>query len=64
MSDFRQQLIHDLAKEYTFKNFDFKKSPDELLMFYQETSDKLFSILEKQDAEIFNEISDSWLNED
>ncbi|HAT4273793.1 hypothetical protein JJB67_11390 [Clostridium perfringens] len=63
MNDFRKQVIHDLAKEYTFKNFDFKKSPEELLTFYQKTSNKLESILEKQDTKLHSEISDLWLNE-
>ena len=56
MNDFRKQVIHDLAKEYTFKNFDFKKSPEEFFIFYQETSNKLESILENQDNELHKEI--------
>lgn len=58
MTDFQEQVIHDLAKEYTFNNFDFKNSsPEELLKSYQETCCKLKALLSKQEAEINNSLN-------
>lgn len=55
MNDFRKEIIHDLAKEYTFRNFDFKNSsPEKLLTLYQETSNKLEDVFKKQDNGLFN----------
>jgi hypothetical protein len=62
LSDFEKQLISDLAKKYTFKNFDFNKSPEDLLTTYQETFEKLENVIYKQNAEIASE-SAKFLND-
>lgn len=62
MSASEKQLIHDLAKEYTFKTFDFKnKSPEDLLFAYQENFSKIETIIDEENANIANEIAQSWL---
>ncbi|GEM_PF-4708262 len=56
MSDFEKQLIYDLAKKYTFENFDFKSnSPEELLIQFQETSTKIQNLIENQNSKIAEE---------
>lgn len=53
MTDLKNKLIHDLSKKYVFENFDFKnKSPEDLLMFYQETSEKIANAIEIRNTRV------------
>lgn len=53
MSDFEKQVIFELSKKYVFETFDFKnKTPEELLAYYQETSDKIEKVIDDQNSEI------------
>lgn len=63
--DFKEQVVHDLTKEYTFNNFDFKnQSPEELLKLYQQTFEKINTVLKNQrtdmiskSVEMFNKLN-------
>ncbi|WP_438335207.1 hypothetical protein ACIR03_02470 [Clostridium cochlearium] len=56
MSEFQNEIVFELSKKYVFENFDFKnKSPEDLLKFYQETSERISKIIEEQNAEIANQ---------
>lgn len=56
-------LSYELAKKYTFENFDFKKgTPEELLEFYQKNEEIISNILEEQAEKIASESLNSWLN--
>ena len=51
----RKTLISELAKKYTFENFDFKNnSIEELLNSYDKNYSKLSEIVEKEENEIIN----------
>lgn len=56
MSDFEKQVVFDLSKKYVFETFDFKgKSPEELLKYYQETSEKISKVIDDQNAKLAEE---------
>ncbi|MBO0538535.1 hypothetical protein EXQ27_07705 [Clostridium botulinum] len=51
MDESQKQLIFELSKKYVFETFDFKsKSPEELLKYYQETSEKISKVIEEQNT--------------
>lgn len=48
-------LSYELAKKYTFENFDFKNgTPEELLAFYQKNENIISTMLENQNSNITN----------
>ncbi|CEN21130.1 hypothetical protein [Paraclostridium sordellii] len=52
----KHTLTHELAIKYTFENFDFKNdSPENLLNLYQETHDKIYSVLKDQEKKFIEE---------
>lgn len=54
-------LAYELAKKYTFENFDFKNgTPEELLEFYQKNETIISDILDKQLSEIVSENFNNW----
>ncbi|MDU2106561.1 hypothetical protein [Clostridium sp.] len=54
-------LAYELAKKYTFENFDFKNgTPEELLEFYQKNENIISDILDKQLSEIVSENFNNW----
>lgn len=56
-------IIFELAKKYTFENFDFKnKSIEDLFASYQENADKLNQIIKEKNAEIHKADFDTNLN--
>lgn len=56
MSDFEKQIVFELSKKYVFETFDFKtKSPEELLKYYQETSEKISKVIDDQNTKIAEE---------
>ena len=56
-------LAYELAKKYTFENFDFKNgTPEELLEFYQENESIISDILDRQQSEIASETLNNWLD--
>jgi len=58
MTDFTKQLICELSKKYVFETFDFKnKSPEDLLLSYQEVFEKIEKVIEYQNAKSSEEIN-------
>ncbi|ABS35412.1 hypothetical protein [Clostridium botulinum] len=56
MDESQKQLIFELSKKYVFETFDFKsKSPEELLKYYQETSEKISKVIEDQNTKLAEE---------
>lgn len=56
-------LAYELAKKYTFENFDFKHgTPQELLEFYQKNENIISNILDEQISKAVNENLNNWLN--
>ncbi len=54
-------LAYELAKKYTFENFDFKNgTPEDLLEFYQKNETIISDILDKQLSEIVSENFNNW----
>jgi hypothetical protein len=61
MSDFEKQIILELSKKYVFENFDFKNdSPQNLIKSFQETYNKIETVIEDQHNVIANEKSYSF----
>lgn len=59
----KNTLAHELAIKYTFENFDFKTdSPENLLKLYQETHDKIYTVLEDQESKRSEESLNEFLN--
>lgn len=59
----KNTLAHELAIKYTFENFDFKAdSPEDLLKLYQETHDKIDTVLTEQETKLSEESLNEFLN--
>lgn len=56
MSDFEKQIIAELSKEYVTKTFDFRNnSPEELIKYYLEVSEKMSKVIEDKNVELSEE---------
>ncbi len=56
MSDFEKQIIAELSKEYVTKTFDFKNnSPEDLIKYYLEVSEKMSKVIEDKNVELSEE---------
>lgn len=63
MSDFEKSIIADLAKKYTFENFDFKnKTPEELILEFQNNFSKIEKVVDDQNSKIAEESLHLFLN--
>ncbi|MPM10406.1 hypothetical protein SDC9_56738 [bioreactor metagenome] len=59
----KKTVAHELAKKYTFENFDFKNgSPEQLLESYQKNEDIISTILDEQSSKAASESLDKWFN--
>ncbi|WP_195948125.1 hypothetical protein [Paraclostridium bifermentans] len=59
----KNTLAHELAIKYTFENFDFKTdSPEDLLKLYQETHDKIDTVLTEQETKLSEESLNEFLD--
>lgn len=62
MSITEKQLIHELAKEYTFRNFDFNNgTPEELYESYKEANSKITTVVDEENSKIVQENLNSFL---
>lgn len=58
MSSTEKQIIHELAKEYTFRNFDFNNgTPEELYESYREANSKITKVVDEENAKIAKELN-------
>jgi len=56
LSDFEKQIIAELSKEYVTKTFDFKNnSPEDLIKYYLEVSEKMSKVIEDKNVELSEE---------